>query len=452
MNIIIVGCGKVGSTLTEQLVKEGHNVTVIDQDEERLAAVTDTYDAIGVVGNGISHKILLEAGIEQADLLLAVTGEDEQNLLCSMVARQTGKCRTIARIRNPLYNEESEFLTREFGLAMITNPESIAATEIANVFRFPFAKRVDSFANGNVDLIHFEIPAGSPLAGLELRNFHTTFPGNLLVCCVIRGEEVIIPGGLFTLAEGDTITVATDKKTAPDFVKKEGLMQNRIRSVMIAGGSRISYYLAKILIAQGRFVTILEKDRERCEDLCEELPQATIICGDASDQNFLMQHGLADTDGFVALTGMDEENILLTLFANTVSKAKTVTKINRIGYEALNKRLHLDTIICPKMITVDMISRFVRSMHKSMNSNVERLYRLADGRAEALEFTIHEGAKVADIPLATLKLKKNTLICSIYRNGQVIVPSGQDRMLPGDKVIVIHSGYRVSDIQEILEA
>lgn len=451
MNIIIVGCGKVGYTLVEQLSSEDHNIAVIDERPEKVSYITDRLDAMGIVGNGVSHQVLLDAGIATADLLIAVTGDDEKNLLSCVIARKTGHCQTIARIRNPIYNVETEFLKKEFGLAMIINPERAAAFDIARIFQFPTAIRVDTFAKGHAELLHFKVAENSPLVGLKLSNFHQALHSNVLVCTAIRGDEVIIPNGSFEFHAGDIVGIASERRNAIEFFHKIGIGKSRVENAILAGGGKISYYLAQILIHSGIKVTIIEIDRDRCEQLSEELPEATIICGDATDQNLLSQEGLEHAQGFAALTGLDEENILLSLYANDVSKAKTVTKINRISFNSVIDELNLGSVIYPRVITADYILKFARSSYASKDSNVETLYTLAGGKAEALEFIIKADSALAGIPLANLHFRKNTLVCCIYRNGKIIIPSGQDSMMAGDSILVVISGYRVSDIKEILE-
>lgn len=451
MNIIIVGCGKVGYTLAEQLSNENHNIVVIDEKPEKVQYITEIQDAMGIVGNGINHKTLIEAGIATADLLIAVTGDDEKNLLCCVIARKTGHCQTIARVRNPIYNEEIEFLKKEFGLAMIINPELTAANEISRIFQFPSAIRVDSFAKGHVELLHFKVGANSPLIHLKLYNLHQTLHTNVLVCTVIRGEEVIIPNGDFEFHENDVVAIASQRHNAIEFFRKIGIVKNRVGNAILAGGGKVSFYLAKILLQSGIRVTIIEVSQKRCDELAELLPKATIICGDATDQALLAEEGLENAQGFAALTGLDEENILLSLYANDVSNAKTVTKINRITFNSVINELNLGSIIYPRVITADYILKYVRSTNNSRNSNVETLYKLANGKAEALEFIIKNDSAVAGIPLQELHFRKNTLICCIYRSGKVILPTGQDIMMAGDSVLVVLSGYRISDIKEILE-
>ncbi len=451
MDIIIVGCGKVGYTLVEQLSNEDHNIVVIDEKPDKVQYITDRLDAMGIVGNGVNYKTLNEAGIATADLLIAVTGDDEKNLLCCVIAKKTGHCQTIARVRNPIYNGEMEFLRKELGLAMIINPEQIAAQEIARIFQFPSAIRVDSFAKGHVELLHFKVCANSTLIGMKLMNLPPLLRQNVLICTAMRGEELIIPNGDFEFQENDTIAVVAQRSNAIAFFRQIGIMKNRVNNAILAGGGKVSYYLAKDLIASGIDTTIIEIDPARCEHLAEILPEATIICADATDENVLAEEGLENAQGFAALTGLDEENILLSLHANKVSSAKTVTKINRVSFNSVINELNLGSIIYPRIITADYILKYVRSTNNSKNSNVEKLYKLANGKAEALEFTIKEDSALVDIPLADLRFRRNTLIGCIYRNGKVIIPSGQDVMKAGDSVLVVISGYRISDIQEILE-
>ena len=450
MKIIIVGCGKVGYTLVELLSSEDHDLVVIDENPERVSRITDSLDAMGIVGNGINHQTLLDAGIDTADLLVAVTGDDEKNLLSCVIAKKAGHCQTIARVRNPIYNEETEFLRKELGIAMIINPDQAAASEIAKVFQFPSAIRVDTFAKGHMELLHFKIEKDSPLLHMKLYNLQQTFHSNVLVCTCMRGDEVIIPNGSFEFQENDIVAIASTRKSAIDFFKKIGVVKHRVGTAILAGGGTISYYLARRLIASGIHVTIIEINRARCEYLSEMLPEATIICGDATDQNLLAEEGLEHAQGFAALTGLDEENILLSLYANSVSKARTVTKINRLNFTSVINDLNLGSIIYPRVITADYILKHVRSTNFSRNSNVEKLYKLANGRVEALEFVIKEDSAVAGIPLKDMNIRKNTLVCCIYRNKKVIIPTGQDMMLAGDSVLVVISGYRISDIREIL--
>lgn len=451
MYIIIVGCGKVGYTLTEQLSREGHDIMVIDERAACIEKIKNELDVMGIVGNGISYQTLMEADIPEADLLVTVTGSDEQNLLGCLIAKKAGHCNTIARVRNPVYSKEIEFFKQEFGLAMIINPEYETADEISRIFQFPSVIKIDPFANGNIEQLHFRITRDSVLNGEQVTNIRLKMNKNILVSTVSRDDRIIIPNGDFTFQENDTVSIIGKRQDAGDFFKKIGLMTNRIKNAMIAGGGRISYYLACSLMKSGISVTVIELDKNKCEQLSELLPDATIICGDATDENLLKQEGLMNTQGLAVLTGLDEENILITLYAKKISRAKIITKINRINFSSVINELHLDCVINPRIIMSDYITRYVRSLKNSEESNVENLYIMEDGRTEALEFTVKEHSAITDIPLKDLKMKKNTLICSIYRNGKIIIPSGQDTIQVHDSVVVILTDYRISDIKEILK-
>lgn len=451
MNIIIVGCGKVGHTLVQQLSVEDHNIVVIDSREEKVRAITDELDAMGIVGNGISYQTLLEAGIADTDLLIAVTGSDEQNLLCCVIARKAGNCKTIARVRNPIYNNEIEFLRKEFGLAMVINPELTAAAEIARIFQFPSAVKIDSFSKGRIELLHFRVTKECALNHCELFHIRSSMKCDVLVCMVRRNEELFIPKGDFLFQEGDIVAIVASPPKASEFFKKIGTGTIRVHTAMLVGGGTIAYYLAKRLSEVGIITKIIELNPARCEQLSELLPKVTIICGDGTDQRLLLQEGLESVDGFAALTGLDEENILLSLFAKTVSHAKVVTKVNRITFNGVLEGLNLDSITYPRVLTADTIIKYARSMNESLNSNVENLYKLEDGKAEALEFYIKEDSKVTNIPLEKLHLKKNILVCCINRHGSVIIPSGQDELHVGDSVVIVLTHYRLHDLKDILE-
>lgn len=452
MKIIIVGCGKVGYTLMEQLSNENHDIVIIDEREEKIKSITSDLDAMGIVGNGVSYQTLCEAGIDKADLLIAVTGSDEQNLLCCVIAKKAGSnCKTIARVRNPVYGSEIPFLRKELGLAMVINPELACANEIARIFQFPSALKIDTFSRGRIELLHFRVTKDCLLNNYKLMHVRNNLKCDVLICMVTRGEEIFIPKGDFVFREGDLVVVASTPKQASDFFKKIGISIGKIHSAMIAGGGTITHYLAKRLLAAGIETTIIDQSSDRCEQLSELLPKATIICGDVTDEKLLLQEGLDTVEGFAALTGLDEENILLSLFAKKVSSAKVVTKINRINFSGVLNDLQLDTVSFPRLLTADVILKYVRSMDASLDSNVENLYKLEDGKAEALEFSIKEPSAVTDIPLERLRIRKNILICCIIRNGRVIIPGGKDQLMVGDSVIVVLTHSSLQDIKDILE-
>ncbi len=451
MKIIVVGCGKVGYTLIEQLSAEGHNITAIDERSEKLNLVTNAFDVIGVIGNGVSFETLKDADIVNTDLLIAVTGSDEHNLLCCMIAKKAGDCQTIARVRNPIYHNEIDYLKTEFDLAMILNPEAAAALEISQIIRFPFAQKVDTFAHGKVNLVHFKVDTDSTLVGQSLQNIRNELKCNMLVCLVTRGKNIFIPNGDFLIEAGDVLAVVAETGKVNSYFKKFSASLSRIRNVMILGGGKTSYYLARILIKNNIGVKIVEINRNRCEELSELLPDAMIIHGDATDQSLLSQEGLEDIGALVALTDMDEENILLSMFSKGCSPAKTITKINHINFSSIIDQLDLDSIIYPRLISADYIIKYIRSKSNSLNNDVENFYKLADGKAEALEFLIKDESAVTNKSLQQLRIRKNTLISCIYRNNEVIIPSGQDSIQVGDTVVVVLKDYKINNITEILE-
>lgn len=451
MKIIIVGCGKVGYALSELLAAEGHDIVAIDQRSEKLSAVTGAFDIIGVNGNGTSFETLKEAGIATADLLIAVTGSDEHNLLCCMIAKKAGNCKTIARVRNPIYHNEIEYLRNEFGIASIINPDAAAAQEITQIVRFPFALKVDTFAKGQIHLVHFRVEEDSVLAGLTLQEIRHKFKHPMLVCTVARGKEIFIPKGSFKVEAGDVLGVVAERGKINSYFKQLSLPTTKAKNVMILGGGNTAFYLAKMLVKIGVAVKIIEENRKRCEELCELVPQATIIHGDGTNENLLIQEGLPETEALVALLDMDEENILVSLYSHSVSAATTITRVNRVNFNDIVNAMNLDSILYPRLITADHITKFVRSEKGSMNSDVESFYSLADGQAEVLEFSIKDDSDITGINLYKLPLRPNTLISCIYRNGKVIIPTGQDVILPGDTVVVVLKDYKISSITEIIE-
>ena len=450
MKIIIVGCGKVGYALTEQLSKEGHDITVIDRDEEKLTKVSSVMDVYCVNGNGTSHETQLEAGIKESDLLISVTDSDEINMLCCLIAKKTGNCRTIARVRKPEYDEEVRFLKEELGLSMAINPEMTAAAEMARLIQYPSALEVETFAKGRVTLIRVAVTEGSPLDGLVLKDIGKVSEARTLVCIVKRGNDVIIPDGHFKLMAGDAASLILPVEESASFFKKMKIKSSPIKSIMIAGGNTTAYYLAKQLRKTRVKVKIIEENRIRCEELSELLPEAMIVNGSCIDKDLLLSEGIRETDALAALTDLDEENILLTLYGRRVSECKTMTMIDKITFEEIMDELKLDTVISPKAITAAYIIRYVRAMQNSYGSKVQTLHRICDGKVEALEFRVTEKAKVVGKMLFDMQLKKNLLICCISRKGKIITPSGQDMLMPGDNVIVVTTNMGLNDINDIL--
>ncbi len=450
MKIIIVGCGNVGSAIAEQLSYEGHNITVVDVNEKLVSSVSDAYDVLGVVGNGASLNIQREAGVDNADLLIAVTGADELNLLCCLIARKAGGCHTIARVSNPVYSREIGFIKEELGLSMIINPQMAAAQEIGRLLKFPSALKVDSFAKSRVELVIYKVPEDSALCGVKLRDLSAKVKCNVLIPIVERGEEVMIPDGEFELAAGDEITIVSPAENTIDFFKKMGDPTSVTRDIMMIGGGTTTIYLARQLLNMGVKVKIVEQDPARCEELTEMLPKALVICGDATDKELLIEEGLKTVGAFASMTNFDEENIMLTLFAKSLSKAKLFTKVHRISYDEIIESLGVGSVIYPKYITAEEIIKYVRAMKNSIGSNIETLYRLNDNRVEALEFQIREDSPVVGIPLKELNLKKNMIIGCITHKGKVEMPTGNSVIKVNDMVILITTTTGLHDIRDAL--
>lgn len=451
MNIIIVGCGRVGRTLAKALNGDGNEVTVIDQSVERVNTVTSRYDVLGIVGNGATQTVQREAGIDTADLLIAVTGSDELNLLCCMIAQKEGHCQTIARLKNPDYSNEAEYLKQHLGLAMIVNPEYAAAEEIARVLRFPSALKIEPFAKGKVELIKFRLRTDSPLVGMSVKDMVAKYRVDMLVATIERDEKVFIANGMSTFEEKDVVSIIATPKNANEFFKKINSKCQTVKDAIIIGGSTISYYLCEILERADIRLKIIEKEYKICEEFCTRWPKTAVIHGDALDKELLKEEGIERSGAFVTLCNADEENILLSVYAKGLGTGKLITKINRTDYDNVINRLDLETIICPRTLTADQILRYVRATKNAKGSNVERLYNLIQGKVEACEFIIKENSPIAGIPLSELKLKPNVLICAITRGDEVIVPRGHHTIESGDTVILVSSILGLGDVLDVLE-
>lgn len=451
MKIIIVGCGKVGITLAERLNAEGHDITLIDKDAATLRTTADRIDVMGVEGNGVSYQVQMEAGIKQADLLIATTHSDEQNMLCCLIARKAGDCHTIARIRDPEYVKEVQFIREELNMSMVINPEREAASEVTRLIKYPSAIKIDSFAKGRVDLMKLVIPEDCDLDGLKVYEVNTKLKCRVLICIVERDNEVLIPGGNFELHAGDRLSFVADHRQAQDFFKKAHVNNNTIKSLLLIGGGKMTYYVAKALEDTGISVKIIERDFKTCQTLSELLPKAMLINGDGTDQQLLMDEGIEQCGAIATFTGIDEENIMLSLYAGSLNpKAKMITKINRIGFDNVIRSMNLGSVINPKLISADRIVTYVRAMQNSMGSNIETLFRVAEG-AEALEFRVESESDVTDVELQELKLKPGLLVACIYRGGKVIIPGGQDTIRQGDTVVVVTTQTGLNDLTDILK-
>lgn len=450
LKIIIVGCGKVGSTLVQQLSKEGHEITIVDKNPEKTQELSNLYDIMGIIGNGASYSVQLEAGIHSADLLIAVTQSDELNLLCCTIARRVGDCAAIARVRMPDYSEEVNYLRDRLGLAMIINPELESAMEAARILYLPTALEVNSFAHGQAELIKFKIPEGNILDGMGIAHLGQKITNDVLICAVERGGEVYIPSGDFVLQKDDIMSFVSPRKATRSFLKAIGVKTNSVKNTMIIGGGKSAYYLAKQLLRVGIGVKIIEINRARCEELSVLLPDAIIINGDGTDEELLKEEGIEYAESVVALTGIDEENILLTLHARQVSHAKVITKINRITFKNVISGLDLGSVVYPRFITSEAIIAYVRAKKNSTNSNIQTLYHMFDSRVEAIEFRVDKASAATGTALMHLPLKKNLLVSFINRDGKIIIPSGRDCIEVGDTVMIVTTHEGLVDIRDIL--
>ncbi len=451
MNIIIVGCGKVGRVLTEQLNEPGNNITVVDINGARATDVAERYDVMQVAGNGAIRAVLEEAGIKKADLLIAVTGSDERNLLCCLMAKKAGGCQTIARVRSPQYDADVRYLKEELGLAMVINPEFAAAGEIARVLRFPSAIKIDTFVKGKIELLKFKLPEDSPLCGMQIREISPKLHCDVLVCTVERDDDAFIAYGDFRFEARDVISIIADPKSAYNFFKRINYKAKPVDDVLIAGGGDITHYLCQILEKDGIGITVIEKDEERADLLSDRFSNVNVIHADAINQEVLMQENIDKTDAFVSLTNIDEENILLSLFAKSVSDGKIVTKINRIDFDTVIDHLDLDTIIYPKNLTSDFIVRYVRAMNKTIGTNLETLYQIIKGKVEAAEFIVKTDSALTAAPLMQLKLRDGVLVAAIVRNGKVLIPRGSDTIQQGDSVVIVTNHLGLHDMNDLLQ-
>ena len=450
MHIIIVGCGKVGRTLADQLQEEDTDLTLIDTDPDVINNLTEDIDAMGIVGNGASINTLMKAGVKTADIMIAVTASDELNLLCCLIAQKTGHCQTIARVRNPIYSKEISFIKERLGLSMIINPELATAREISRLLRFPAAIKIDSFSRGRVELLKFKVLPEFGLDGMSISQITDKYRCDILFCAIESKTTLSIPGGDHLVHNGDFVSIIATPKNTAQFFKKIGLKTHQVKNTLIIGGGTISYYLAKTLSDLKINVKIIDKNKDRCEELSEMLPDATIICGDGTDRSLLLEEGLSTVESFVTLTNMDEENIFLSLSAKNLTQAKLIAKVNRLPYKDVIDDLDIGSVIYPKYITSDSILRYVRAMQNTIGSNVETLYHVLDNQAEALEFIIRDESPVVGIPLADLNLKPNLLVCCLTREETVRIPRGQDSIQIGDNVIIVTTHKGLRDIRDIL--
>ena len=450
MKIVIIGCGKVGTSIARELNTEGHDISVVDNNRKAVARLSETLDVMGVEGNGATYEALAEAGAETADLVIAATARDEVNLYACLMARAAGVPHTIARVRSPEYTDDLYRVKDQLRLSMSINPELTEAIEISRLLRFSGALEIDSFAKGAVELIKVLIPAESPINGKRISQIDT-LKGRIRVCTVQRGSEVYIANGDTVIQAGDKVSVVAKPEIASRFFKKTSINIGKSKDVFLLGGGKVSFYLAQRLIKSGANVKIIERNAQRCEELAEALHDAMIIHGDCMDQELLLSEGIDRADGVAALMDYDEENILISLYIKEVSKAKIITKINNESFDNIIGNLGLECVINPKTLTGEYIARYIRAMQNSLGSNVETLYRLHEDRVEALEFRAKESSKVLNTPLADLNLKQDLQIICISRGGKIILPQGGDSIKACDSVVVITKHKGLSDLNDILQ-
>lgn len=453
VKIIVIGCGKVGNTLASHLSEENYDVVLIDQNEERLKAASDCMDLFCILGDGSDAEVQMAADVAHADLFIACTSTDEINMLSCLLAKKLGAKNTIARVRHPIYDKQMHLLREELRLSMSVNPEYVVAKEIARVLLFPDAGKVEPFVKGKVELIEVVIKEGNRMAGKSLAQINQYYEANVLICIVKRGKEVYIPDGDFVLQEKDKIYVAATHSHLEALFDAIGNRTEKIEKVMICGGGRVTYYLAHKLLQTKMRVKIIEKDRKKCEYLCEKLPKATIICADATDHQVLLEEGLEYADALVSLTGMDEENIILSLFAKTKKVSKVIAKVNEESRATMAEELGIiDSIVSAKAATAHLILSYVRARQKSMKSaNIETMHRLVEDRVEVLEFFIRENCNYTNIPLKKLKIKSNNLIACIGRGEKILLPGGDDVIMQGDSVLLVTKDNKIHDLQDVLQ-
>ncbi len=452
MNIVLVGCGKIGKTLTKALLKENHDIIVIDSNEKVIESVSNTFDVIAIHGNGTSYDLLLQAGVDKCDLFIAMTGSDEFNMLSSFIAKKMGAKHTVARIRDSKYSTpDFDYIKQNLDISLTVNPELMTAQFLYNVLKLPSAISVETFSSGELEIIELVVKKGLPIIGIPLYEIKKKFPLNYLICAVERNGEVIIPNGSFVIEENDKIDVIVSYFEAHKLLKLFGFEKIHVKDVMIIGASKTAYYLTKALVSSNNSVTVVDKDKKQCENFIEEIKNGvTMVCGDGMTKDVLLENGLSSTDAFVALTGNDEQNILMSLGAIENECDKVITKINNQDLNAISNKMGIECIVSPKEVVANALIRYARAIETSEGSKIETLYSIMNGTAEALEFIVLDDFKYANIPLKELTLSKNTIIAGITRESKNVIPGGDDVILPNDKVIVITAGNTINDLAEII--
>ena len=454
MRIVVVGAGKVGRVLTEQLAAEKHDIVVIDQDTDLIESLVNIYDVRGVVGNGGCYDVQKDAFEDGADLLIATTSSDETNILACLVAKKLGTPHTIARIRNPEYEKQLHFMREELGLSMVVNPEKATAREIARVLRFPSAIKREQFCRQRFELVEYRVNEGNPLEGLQLSDLYRNIRVKILICAVARGQQTIIPTGATVLQKGDKIYLTASARELESFFRKLNIFKARANNIMIVGASRIAYYLVKELQDIQKRMTVIDSNAARCQAMSEKFPGVLVIHGDGADSELLSEERISEMDAFVPLTGLDETNIILAMYANQFPNCKVVAKINRPSFADLaNQKGLVDSVVSTAAVTSETIARYVRAMQNSFDSdNIKTLHRMVGGRVEALEFNVGPGLPFIGVPLKDLNLREGMLVAGIVRqNGAPVIPSGADALQEGDDVVIVTTDTTLHALRDIVK-
>ena len=451
MKIIVIGCGKIGKTIIEHVSKEGHSLVIVDNNREKVEELIERYDVMGVVGNGASLDIQEEAGVKSADLVIAVTPEDEINILASMVAKKLGASSTIARVRNPEYLRQTKLMQEELGLSMVVNPEQETADEIINIVNLPSLLKLEPYAKGKVNLVEILVEENNPLIGETLITMSKKIKTKVLICAIQRASHVIIPNGNFKIEQGDRLSITANASSLVTFLKELNLIKSPLKNIMIIGGGKISYYLAKELSNKKYHIKLIEMNKNRAEEMAEALPKVDVICGDGTDHDLLIEEGIEATDACIALTNVDEENIIVSMYATRLKIKKVIAKIKRNSFLTMVNDLGIASIVSPKDIVASKIISYIRALSNKRGSNVLTLYKLVNNQVEALEFDAKKKEKFYNKPLKDLNIKENCLIACIIRDGNVLIPSGNDCIQLNDRVLVVTTHQQFDDLMDAFE-
>ena len=449
MKIVIIGLGTIGKTILKNLSGEDHTLIIIDEDKQEIERLIEKYDVFGVVGNGASMDIQNEASVKDADLVISLTRSDELNILACLVAKKVGAKNTIARVRNPGYRKQIAVMKDDLGISMVVNPEQETSNEIFNLINLPSVAQIEHFAEGKVSLVEVVAEKGCALVGETLISLGRKLKTKVLICAVQRGDEVVIPSGNFMIQEGDRIHFTSNAKVLGDFLRETNLVKSPFRNIMISGGGRIGYYLADALSRKKYTVKLIEQDADTAEELADALPRVTVVCGNGTNHDLLIEEGIEAMDAFVALTEADEENIIVSMFANKKSVKKTITQINNDGLYGMLDELGIENNVSPTQVVASRILSYIRALANSVGSNVITLYRLVNNQVEALEFFAKKQEKFCNKPLKELKIKPNCLVACIIRQNQVIIPNGDDHIQVGDNVVVVTTHKNFDDLGDV---